>query len=40
MHSKRLDRGAKATAKRVNAELEALGKINRGKNPLRKSKVK
>jgi hypothetical protein len=40
MHGKRLDRGTKATAKRVDTEMEALGAINRGKNPSRKSKVK
>ena len=39
-HGKRLDRGTKTTAKRVDSELEALGTINRGKNPSRKSKVK
>lgn len=39
-HGKRLDRGTKATAKRVDSELEALGTINRGKNTPRKGKVK
>lgn len=38
-HGKRLDRGAKAKTKRVNSDLEALGAINRGKNPTRKGKV-
>jgi hypothetical protein len=39
-HGKRLDRGTKAKAKRVNSKLEALGAVHRGKNPSRKSKVK
>ena len=36
---KRLDKGTKAKATRVDSELEALGAINRGKNPTRKGKV-
>ena len=39
-HGKRLDRATKTKAKGVNSDLEALGAINRGKNPPRKSKVK
>jgi len=39
-HGKRLDRGAKATAKGVNSDLEALGEVHRGKDTPRKSKVK
>lgn len=39
-HGKRLDRGAKAKAKGVNSELEALGAIDRSKDTPRKSKVK
>lgn len=35
-----LDRGAKAKAKGVNSELEALGEVHRGKDFPRKSKVK
>lgn len=38
-HGKRLDRGAKATAKRVDSELEALGEVHRGKNTPRKGEV-
>ena len=34
-----LDRGAKAEAERVNTELEAMGKVHRGKNSKRKSEV-
>ena len=36
---KRLDKGTKAKTTRVDSELEALGTINRGKNPPRKGKV-
>lgn len=39
-HGKRLDRGAKATAKTVDSDLEALGEVHRGKNTPRKGKVK
>ena len=38
-HGERLDTGTKAETKRVNTELEAVGKVHRGKNPKRKSKV-
>ena len=34
-----LDRGTKAEAERVNTELEAMGKVHRGKNSKRKSEV-
>lgn len=39
-HGKRLDRGTKTTAKRVDTEMEALGAVHRGKDTPRKSKVK
>jgi hypothetical protein len=39
-HDKRLDKGAKAKAKRVNSELEALGTIDRSKDTSRKNEVK
>jgi hypothetical protein len=38
-HGKRLDRGAKATAKRIDTELETLGEVHRSKNTPRKGKV-
>ena len=34
-----LDRGTKAEAERVNTELEAMGKVHRGKNSKRQGKV-
>jgi hypothetical protein len=38
-HGKRLDTGAKAKAKRVNTELEAVAEVHRGKDYKRKSEV-